>query len=267
MAVADAVRVPAGKALAVDRELFAGKVTELVEAEPNITLVRKAIADLDDPALEGFERVVISAGPLASESLSASIARAVGAEHLYFYDAIAPIVAADSIDMGIAFWGSRYGEPGEGDYLNCPMNEEEYKAFYQGLLDGEKVASREFEQEKHFEGCMPVEALAARGPGKERAEPGKRQRQGKAQIPAQAAQHLFHAGERRQAPGGDQNKQAQQRQRETHAGGRGQIRPFRPFFDNSRLLFCHVFPPEPPPAPGRAGKWALRRILYYTGRM
>lgn len=159
MAVADATRVPAGKALAVDRELFAGKVTELVEAEPNITLVRKAIADLDDPALEGFERVVISAGPLASERLSASIARAVGAEHLYFYDAIAPIVAADSIDMSIAFWGSRYGEPGEGDYLNCPMNEDEYKAFYQGLLDGEKVASREFEQEKHFEGCMPVEAL------------------------------------------------------------------------------------------------------------
>ena len=147
MAVADATRVPAGKALAVDRELFAGKVTELVEAEPNITLVRKAIADLDDPALEGFERVVISAGPLASESLSASIARAVGAEHLYFYDAIAPIVAADSIDMSIAFWGSRYGEPGEGDYLNCPMNEDEYRAFYQGLLDGEKVASREFEQE------------------------------------------------------------------------------------------------------------------------
>ena len=97
MAGADATRVPAGKALAVDRELFAGKVTELVEAEPNITLVRKAIADLDDPALEGFERVVISAGPLASESLSASIARAVGAEHLYFYAAIAPIVAADSI--------------------------------------------------------------------------------------------------------------------------------------------------------------------------
>ena len=114
MAVADATRVPAGKALAVDRELFAGKVTELVEAEPNITLVRKAIADLDDPALEGFERVVISAGPLASESLSASIARAVGAEHLYFYDAIAPIVAADSIDMGIAFWGSRYGRAGRG---------------------------------------------------------------------------------------------------------------------------------------------------------
>lgn len=114
MAVADATRVPAGKALAVDRELFAGKVTELVEAEPNITLVRKAIADLDDPALEGFERVVISAGPLASESLSASIARAVGAEHLYFYDAIAPIVAADSIDMGIAFWGSRYGRAWRG---------------------------------------------------------------------------------------------------------------------------------------------------------
>lgn len=164
MTVADATRVPAGKALAVDRELFSGKVTELVEAEPNITLIRKPVRDLDDPALEGFERVVVAAGPLASESLSASIAQAVGAEHLYFYDAIAPIVAADSIDMGIAFWGSRYGEPGEGDYLNCPMNEEEYKAFYQGLLDGEKVSSREFEQEKHFEGCMPVEALAERGP-------------------------------------------------------------------------------------------------------
>ena len=167
MAVADATRVPAGKALAVDRELFAGKVTELVEAEPNITLVRKAIADLDDPALEGFERVVISAGPLASESLSASIARAVGAEHLYFYDAIAPIVWTHSLNMDIVFRASRYGqEKGEtgGDYLNCPMNKEEYEAFYNALLEAQKVGAREFEKEKHFEGCMPVEALAERGP-------------------------------------------------------------------------------------------------------
>ena len=163
MGVADATRVPAGKALAVDRDLFSGQVTALVESEPGITLIRRPVPDLDDPLLEGYDRVVIAAGPLASETLSASIAKAVGAEHLYFYDAIAPIVAADSIDMSIAFWGSRYGEPGEGDYLNCPMNEEEYHAFYQGLVDGEKVASREFEQEKHFEGCMPVEALAARG--------------------------------------------------------------------------------------------------------
>ena len=163
LGVADATRVPAGKALAVDRELFAAQVTALVESEPNITLIRRGIRDLDDPVLEGFDRVVIAAGPLASESLSASLAQAVGADHLYFYDAIAPIVSAESIDMSIAFWGSRYGEPGEGDYLNCPMDEDEYKAFYQGLLDGEKVASRDFEQEKHFEGCMPVEALAARG--------------------------------------------------------------------------------------------------------
>lgn len=163
MAVADATRVPAGKALAVDRALFSRKVTELVEDEPNITLVRTPVRDLDDPLLAAFERVIIAAGPLASESLSGSLARIVGADHLYFYDAIAPIVAADSIDMSVAFWGSRYGEPGEGDYLNCPMNEDEYRAFYQGLLDGEKVAGRDFEQEKHFEGCMPVEALAARG--------------------------------------------------------------------------------------------------------
>ena len=163
MAVADATRVPAGKALAVDRALFAAEVTALVEAEPNIELVRKAVATLDDPLIQGFDAVVIAAGPLASESLSASLAQAVGAEHLYFYDAIAPIVAADSIDMNISFWGSRYGEPGEGDYLNCPMDEEEYRAFYNGLLEGEKVASRDFEQEKHFEGCMPVEALAERG--------------------------------------------------------------------------------------------------------
>ena len=163
MAVADATRVPAGKALAVDRDLFSRAVTERVEAEPGITLIRSAVESLDDPLLADFERVVIAAGPLASESLSASLAEAVGADHLYFYDAIAPIVAADSIDMSVAFWGSRYGEPGEGDYLNCPMNEEEYRAFHQGLLDGEKVAARDFEQEKHFEGCMPVEALAARG--------------------------------------------------------------------------------------------------------
>ena len=167
MELADAHRVPAGKALAVDREAFARAMTERVAAQANITLVEHQAASLDDPVLAPFtgegRAVVLAAGPMASEGLSASLAEAVGATHCYFYDAIAPIVAADSIDMGIAFWGSRYGEPGEGDYLNCPMDEDEYKAFYQGLLDGEKVASREFEQEKHFEGCMPVEALAARG--------------------------------------------------------------------------------------------------------
>lgn len=163
MAVADMVRVPAGKALAVDRERFSTEITARIEANPLITLVHHAISSLDDPKLADFEHVVIAAGPLASESLSTSLAETTGASHLYFYDAIAPIVAADSIDMSIAFWGSRYAEPGEGDYLNCPMSREEYNAFYMGLVEGEKVPSRDFEKETHFEGCMPVEALAARG--------------------------------------------------------------------------------------------------------
>lgn len=163
MAVADATRVPAGKALAVDRDAFAAGVTAKIEAAPEITLVRREVASLDAPELAGFARVVVAAGPLASEGLSASLAEATGSGHLYFYDAIAPIVAADSIDMTVAFPGSRYGEAGQGDYLNCPMNEEEYRAFYTALLEGERVRGRDFEQERHFEGCMPVEALAERG--------------------------------------------------------------------------------------------------------
>ena len=163
IAVADATRVPAGKALAVDREAFAAQVTAAVVAEPNIGLTRREVTDLNDPELEGFAKVVIAAGPLASDHLSASLAETVGDRHLYFYDAIAPIVSGDSLDPGVVFRGSRYGEPGEGDYLNCPMNEEEYRRFYEALADGEKVAARAFEAERHFEGCMPIEALAARG--------------------------------------------------------------------------------------------------------
>ena len=163
MKFADSVRVPAGKALAVDRDAFAQAVTRRVEAEPGIALVHAEITSLDAPELAGFDKVVVAAGPLAGASLSASLAEVAGGEHLYFYDAIAPIVTADSIDMSIAFPGSRYEEPGEGDYLNCPMTEDEYKAFYNGLMQGERVAARDFEQERHFEGCMPVEALAERG--------------------------------------------------------------------------------------------------------
>ena len=92
-----------------------------------------------------------------------SLGKAIGKEHLYFYDAIAPIVNAESIDMSIAFWGERYKNQGEGDYLNCPMTENEYAYFYKALLEGEKVPSHNFEEEKHFEGCMPIEALAERG--------------------------------------------------------------------------------------------------------
>lgn len=168
MAVAEECAVPAGKALAVDRELFARRMTERVAARPAITLERREIAGLDDPALQDFAVVVIAAGPLASTGLSQSLAQAVGAEHLYFYDAIAPIVTAESVDMSVAFRASRYEEPNEagssGDYVNCPMDKEQYMAFHAALLAAERVATRDFEKEIHFEGCMPIEALAERGP-------------------------------------------------------------------------------------------------------
>lgn len=159
---ARATAVPAGKALAVDRELFADFITKAMEAEPLITVERREITTLDDPALAGFETIVVAAGPLASPELSESLAQAIGAGSLYFYDAIAPIVFAHSIDRDKVFSQSRW-EEGEGDYLNCPMEKDEYTAFYEALLAGEKVQPREFEKEIHFEGCMPVEALAERG--------------------------------------------------------------------------------------------------------
>ena len=167
MELADAHRVPAGKALAVDREAFSAAMTRRILSTPGITLVHRQITSLDDPALDGFGTVVLAAGPLASENLSASLAGVVGGDHCYFYDAIAPIVWTHSLNRDIVFRASRYGqEKGEtgGDYLNCPMNREEYEAFYNALLEAQKVGARDFEKEKHFEGCMPVEALAERGP-------------------------------------------------------------------------------------------------------
>jgi len=162
MRAARATAVPAGKALAVDRELFARFITEEVEKNPLITLERREVASLDDPALAGADAVAICAGPLASDSLAASLREAVGGE-LYFYDAIAPIVDAASIDMELAFWGSRW-RPEDDDYLNCPMNKEEYEAFVAALLAGQKVPLRDFEKAVHFEGCLPVEEMAERGP-------------------------------------------------------------------------------------------------------
>ncbi|MBQ9452261.1 MAG: methylenetetrahydrofolate--tRNA-(uracil(54)-C(5))-methyltransferase (FADH(2)-oxidizing) TrmFO [Desulfovibrio sp.] len=173
MAVADACRVPAGKALAVDREAFARCMTERVVSHGNITLVERQIQSLDDPGLLPFlgegSAVVIAAGPLASASLSTSLKAVLGSEHCYFYDAIAPIVWTNSLDMDVVFRASRYGQEhgegkGQGDYLNCPMNREEYEVFYQALLEAHKVSTRSFEKECHFEGCMPLEALAERGP-------------------------------------------------------------------------------------------------------
>ncbi|WP_243546494.1 methylenetetrahydrofolate--tRNA-(uracil(54)-C(5))-methyltransferase (FADH(2)-oxidizing) TrmFO [Pseudodesulfovibrio tunisiensis] len=162
MEAAEATRVPAGKALAVDRTLFSEYVTRRIEEHPNITVIHKEIDSVDAPEFAGADRVVIAAGPLASESLTQSLMQAVGDNSLYFYDAIAPIVSRESIDFDKAFWGSRW-MPGDEDYLNCPMNEEEYKAFVAALLEGEKVQPREFEKKIHFEGCLPVEVMAERG--------------------------------------------------------------------------------------------------------
>lgn len=173
MEAADACRVPAGKALAVDREAFARQMSLLVESEGNIHLVRHQVQSLDDAVLDPFRgegrAIVVAAGPMASDGLSASLAGVLGEKHCYFYDAIAPIVWTHSLNMDVVFRASRYGQEngegeGEGDYLNCPMSREEYEVFYQALLEAQKVAAHEFEQEKHFEGCMPVEALAERGP-------------------------------------------------------------------------------------------------------
>jgi len=157
MAAADATAVPAGGALAVDREAFAAYLTAQIESHPRIRLVR---AEANEIPAEGT--VIVASGPLTSEALSAEIARRTGSEHLYFYDAIAPIVEADSIDFDKAWRASRYGKGGD-DYVNCPLSKEEYLAFVAALREAEKVPARDFEKLVHFEGCMPVEALAERG--------------------------------------------------------------------------------------------------------
>lgn len=162
MEAAEATRVPAGKALAVDRRLFSDHMTHAMESHPLIEVVRAEVESLDSPLLAGAERVVVAAGPLASDALAASLVAAIGGEGLFFYDAIAPIVEADSVDMEHAFWGSRY-RPEDDDYLNCPLTEEEYKTFVRELLAAKTVPCREFEEHVHFEGCLPIEEMAARG--------------------------------------------------------------------------------------------------------
>ncbi|HEY6873114.1 MAG TPA: methylenetetrahydrofolate--tRNA-(uracil(54)-C(5))-methyltransferase (FADH(2)-oxidizing) TrmFO [Geobacteraceae bacterium] len=157
MAGADATRVPAGGALAVDRELFSAYITDKIAAHPLIEVVRGEVTGI--PAAG---TVVIASGPLTSDALAEAIGRLTG-RYLYFYDAIAPIVEASSIDTARAFRASRYGK-GEGDdYLNCPLTEEEYASFVDALLAADKVPARTFEKVVHFEGCMPVEEMAERG--------------------------------------------------------------------------------------------------------
>ena len=157
MQAADACRVPAGGSLAVDRNAFSTWITQKIAAHPLIELRREEITDIP----EG-EAVIIASGPLTSEALTAAVCRKTGVEHLYFYDAIAPIVEADSIDYEVCWWASRYDKGGR-DYLNCPLSKEEYMRFVDELCRGEKVPFREFEKGIHFEGCMPIEVLAERG--------------------------------------------------------------------------------------------------------
>ncbi|HET7747537.1 MAG TPA: methylenetetrahydrofolate--tRNA-(uracil(54)-C(5))-methyltransferase (FADH(2)-oxidizing) TrmFO [Vicinamibacteria bacterium] len=155
--VADEVKVPAGSALAVDRGLFARRITEAVEALPGVRIHREEVERIPDDPL-----TIVATGPLTSEALAAEIARFVGRDHLYFYDAVSPVVEADTIDMDRVFRASRYGKGGD-DYLNCPLTAEEYRAFYEALTTAECATLHDFEKEFFFEGCLPVEVIASRG--------------------------------------------------------------------------------------------------------
>lgn len=157
MECADKCEVPAGGALAVDRHEFSRLITERIEAHENIEIIREEMCEIP----EG--NVIVAAGPLASDALSDSIASFCG-EGLHFFDAAAPIVTLESINMEKAFTASRYERGGEDDYINCPMNKEEYEAFYEALITAEGASLHSFDKKKDFyEGCMPIEVLASRG--------------------------------------------------------------------------------------------------------
>ena len=156
LACADANRVEAGGALAVDREAFAAAVTEKIKNHPNIEVVYGEVTEIP----EG--RVVVASGPLTSDTLFDAIHAKVGGDFLHFYDAAAPIVTAESIDMDSAYEASRYGK-GTADYINCPFSREEYEAFWNALTTAEEAPVHGFEDSKVFEGCMPIEVNARRG--------------------------------------------------------------------------------------------------------
>jgi len=186
MRCADEARVPAGAALAVDRDVFSSRITEAITSHPLISIRRGEVTSIPSSA-DG--PVILATGPLTSEALSADIASLVGSAHLYFYDAISPIVSGESLDMSKVFRASRWGrslrngdthsfsqktvgatvfpncgqDDGEGDYLNCPFTKEQYEAFYAALMAAEKAGLHEFDQPKFFEGCLPIEVMAARG--------------------------------------------------------------------------------------------------------
>jgi methylenetetrahydrofolate--tRNA-(uracil-5-)-methyltransferase len=166
MRAADETRVPAGAALAVDRDLFSTRVTEAIGSHPLISIRRGEVTSIPSSA-DG--PVIVATGPLTSDALSAEIAAFVGARHLYFYDAISPIVSGESIDRSKVYRASRWnrslttGDGGEGDYLNCPFTRDEYARFYEALMSAEKADLHEFDKPRFFEGCLPIEVMAARG--------------------------------------------------------------------------------------------------------
>ncbi len=157
MEAAAATKIPAGAALAVDRGKFSEYITERIENHPNIEIVRAEAKKISPD-----EITVIATGPLTSDALTIEIMKLTGDDQLYFYDAIAPIVAADSIDMSIAFKAARYGKGGD-DYVNCPFNKEQYEIFYNELVEAKSVPLKRFEDTKWFEACLPLEELARRG--------------------------------------------------------------------------------------------------------
>src|SRR5574344_1691383 len=159
MEAADATKVPAGGALAVDRHGFSDYITKAVSEHPQITVIHE---ELESIPLADDAITVIASGPLTAGKLAEDIAARTGNDSLYFYDAAAPIVSLESIDMSKAYRASRYGK-GEAAYINCPMTQEEYEAFWTELVHAEKAPTKDFEKEKFFEGCMPVEVMASRG--------------------------------------------------------------------------------------------------------
>lgn len=156
MKIADETAVPAGSALAVDRELFSQKITDIIKNHPLVEVIEEEITQIP----EG--NVIIATGPLTSDALSKSIQAFFHEDYFYFYDAAAPIVTKDSIDFSKAYYKSRY-DKGEADYINCPMDKEQFDAFYQELINAETAPLKAFEEEKYFEGCMPFEEIAKRG--------------------------------------------------------------------------------------------------------
>lgn len=159
MRAGEKARVPAGSAMAVDRDVFSAEVERTLREHPNVTIVRERIDALPDSG-----PTIVATGPLTAEALAASIVRATGQDRLAFFDAIAPIVHRDSIDMDVAWFQSRWNKGDGKDYINCPMDKAQYLAFHQGLLDGEKTTFKEWEANTpYFEGCMPIEVMASRG--------------------------------------------------------------------------------------------------------